>query len=608
MGCATATDQPTIKTRPPREPSGSDVPGPSIVEPSASPQSNNGEKHNLAVGGPEPRPTTLAKADSGTEPAEGEGKTPGTKATPTVTNEPTMHSLLPPKSTASQFLTTEPSAPYGRAITSGDLAVVTRKSSAAMPVPAPAASYRGCQTIANEDDEDQDYPDYQVKKMIGRGAYAKVYHAIHKATGTQVAIKEQYDVFEDLITAKRILREICILRELRHPSVVRLFDVFIPGESKTVFNSICLVFELATTSMDKLIRSGMLLKADQVQGLMYNALVGLSYIHSAGVLHRDIKPANLLVYNDCSVRICDFGLARTVPMAVRRCSISGRMDMRSASFRSRANPMVQSRDSMGHTGRPAALKKLGNANKKLTMHVTSRWYRAPEIIIQQETYGPEVDVWAMGCIFAELLSIMKGTVSNPNKRRPLFPGKSCLGFTPRPNSNEEAEESSNDQLAVILKVLGTPEEEDIGLIANRDVTSFVKSLPKYKRSCFAEMYPKAGKDAIDLLEHMLTFNPLKRNTVSECLSHPYFTSIRDMEQEHQAPGRLALAVDKLQEPDCYQLAELFHKEAEYYKKKKKEGKLFAKETDVGQGAEEEDEEEEDSKSENVFELAKDAEK
>jgi len=440
--------------------------------------------------------------------------------------------------------------------------------------------------LSNPIDSDE-YPDYEIESLIGRGAYAKVYRAIHKPTKTRVAIKHQFDIFDDIITAKRILREVCILKEMKHQSIVKLYDVFIPKESKESYNSICLVFELAVTSMDKLIRSGMMLESSQIQSIMYNILVGLNHIQSAGVLHRDLKPGNILLYNDCSVRICDFGLARTVSLAVRRCSISnvtslGKHYVKTKVSGNNINLISVLKDATKNESPPMSprnvkkIKKLENANRKLTMHVATRWYRAPEIILKQEFYGPEVDIWALGCIFAELLSIEKGSIDSPSRRKPLFPGDSCMGLSPKAGNvyDETKTESAQDQLQVILSVLGKPSEYDISLISDPSIVKALEELPNIERKSFHEMYPKASDEAIDLLEKMLVFNPMNRIKTKEILAHKYFEDIKDSSKEKKADFKLNLEVDKAQEIDREKLIELFKKEIEYYEKKKLKGKLF----------------------------------
>lgn len=118
-------------------------------------------------------------------------------------------------------------------------------------------------------------------------------------------------IFEDEIDCKRILREITLLRRLKHPYVVELFDIIEPKNLET-FETVYIVLELAESDLKKVIKSAIHLQLKHIQLVVYNLLCAVKYLHSANVLHRDMKPANILVNEDCSVKICDFGLARSI--------------------------------------------------------------------------------------------------------------------------------------------------------------------------------------------------------------------------------------------------------------------------------------------------------
>ena len=153
---------------------------------------------------------------------------------------------------------------------------------------------------------------YDVKKQIGAGSYGSVVKAVDLTTGKEVAIKRIGHVFDDLIDGKRILREIALLKKLHHPNIVNLLDVFVPNDDYENFNELCLVLEFAPSDLKKLFRRNGYLKESDVVKITYDMLLGLKYIHSAGVWHRDLKPANVLVFEHGLAKICDFGLARTV--------------------------------------------------------------------------------------------------------------------------------------------------------------------------------------------------------------------------------------------------------------------------------------------------------
>ena len=154
--------------------------------------------------------------------------------------------------------------------------------------------------------------DYEVVKRLGSGTYADVFEAIHKKSGRRVAIKKFNGIFRSETHVKRLIRELKIMGTLsQHPSICRLYSV-IPPQDTDDFNALCLVIEYAETDLQRIIRSSIFLDLDQVRSIMYNLLLGLQYLHQAKVLHRDLKPANILINEDCSVRICDFGLSRTI--------------------------------------------------------------------------------------------------------------------------------------------------------------------------------------------------------------------------------------------------------------------------------------------------------
>lgn len=115
--------------------------------------------------------------------------------------------------------------------------------------------------------------------------------------------------------------------------------------------------------------------------------------------------------------------------------------------------------------------------RELTGHVVTRWYRAPEIILLEKDYGPAIDVWAVGCIFAELLGMMKENAPTFMDRQPLFPGKSCFPLSPAKNPTEQRKGfpfSSNDQLAIICAVIGSPNESDKSFVTDLKALEYLE--------------------------------------------------------------------------------------------------------------------------------------
>ena len=167
--------------------------------------------------------------------------------------------------------------------------------------------------------------------------------------------------------------------------------------------------------------------------------------------------------------------------------------------------------------------------RQLTKHVVTRWYRAPELILIQP-YTTAVDVWSLGCIFAELLSMQEGSVPGYQDRTPLFPGGACYPLSGDADNSERL-----DQLNVIFNVIGTPSEKDIANIGTAN--EYIKNMKPIKPKKLKDIYPAADPNALDLLEKMLKFNPKERCTAGEALGHKFFLGIRreEMESSVQSP-------------------------------------------------------------------------
>ena len=302
---------------------------------------------------------------------------------------------------------------------------------------------------------------YQYIKHIGHGAYGVVVSALDRKTNMKVAIKKVAKAFEDLIDAKRILREIKLLSFFDHENIISLLDVQRP-QARTGYEDIYIVSDLMETDLHRVVYSRQELTDEHIQYFVYQILRGMLYLHSADVIHRDLKPSNLLLNKNCDLKICDFGLARGFDQA---------------------------------------------KDENLTEYVVTRWYRAPEVILNASHYTKAIDVWSIGCIFAELLG-----------RSPLFPGEDYL-----------------DQVQRVIAVLGMPSQEDMSFIGNDSARRYIRSLPKRQRVPWSSLYPKANPVALDLLNKMLIFNPEKRYTVEQCLAHPYFDGLHNPEDEPVAP-------------------------------------------------------------------------
>ena len=320
---------------------------------------------------------------------------------------------------------------------------------------------------------------YEYIKQIGVGAYGVVISCYDKKTNRNVAIKKVGNAFEDLIDAKRIVREIKLLRYFKHDNIVSLIDIQKPP-SRTGFEDIYIITDLMETDLHRVIYSRQELTDDHIQYFIYQILRGVLYMHSANIIHRDLKPANILANKNCDLKICDLGLGRAE---------------------------VYDYDEMKNIKKKKKKTKTNESDSEedpeLTEYVITRWYRAPEVILCPSHYAKAVDIWSIGCIFAELLG-----------RQPLFPGDHYL-----------------DQIQKIIAVTGTPKMEDLDFIQKKEAKEFFLKLVKRTKLTWSSLFPNANPIALDLLEKMLTFNPKKRYTVDQCISHPYFEGLHDPEQE-----------------------------------------------------------------------------
>jgi mitogen-activated protein kinase 1/3 len=175
---------------------------------------------------------------------------------------------------------------------------------------------------------------------------------------------------------------------------------------------------------------------------------------------------------------------------------------------------------------------LAGLTRQLTKHVVTRWYRAPELILMQP-YTSAVDLWSVACIMAELLSMQEGNVAGYQDRQPLFPGGTCY---PLSGDGQINKDEKLDQLSVIFRVIGTPSMEDMEAVGK--ATEYIASLGAIKGKSLEVMYPAADPVGLDLLRHLLQFNPKKRYTAEQALEHEFFKGIRRPELERNAPGSL----------------------------------------------------------------------
>ena len=418
---------------------------------------------------------------------------------------------------------------------------------------------------------------YEPTQVLGQGSYGKVIAAIDKTTKKKVAIKKVNELFEDIVDSKRVLREITLLRFMKNQFIVELLDIEYDRNNKN-FDCIYLIFECLPSDLKKLIKSSTFLTMDDVRMYVYHILCGLKYIHSCAVLHRDLKPGNILLDKNYQIKICDFGLARCVnrdtddeiveqvpeQKQIDTSKLSkhsdflnkytgGGNDKKEEKAEDKKDDTTKSKDSSASTksgkgrGPPPKLKFLKNQKKEqiLSVHVVSRWYRAPELILIETNYTSSIDVWSVGCIFGELMMMIKENAKTFMDRTPLFPGQSCFPLSPPGSKKVKVNEfgfpnEKADQLNIIFDVIGSPDEESMGFVSDPNAVLYLKSLSQKKKNKinFKAKFPGSSEESLDLLQKMLIFDPKKRITVQQSLEHPFFKSIRDPSKEEEATFNL----------------------------------------------------------------------
>jgi serine/threonine protein kinase len=276
-----------------------------------------------------------------------------------------------------------------------------------------------------------------------------------KEDGEKIAIKKIVNCFSQATEAKRILRELRILRHLSHPNVIRIRDVLEPTSEQT-FSDLWVVFDFVDLDLRKLIASPQTISVAHVQWIAHQILAALQYLHSAHVLHRDLKPANVLLSGTCEVRFetvlpsyprtrknsgCATAIAPARPLRrslLRVCLCASCPSCPGVAV-APAVRLCEELDCCRHLPPPqvkicdfglarvvdeeawdrneatlhaltrqvsaGALNTLPKVTRQMTSHVVTRWYRAPELILLQR-YTTAIDIWSFACIFAELLTML----------------------------------------------------------------------------------------------------------------------------------------------------------------------------------------------------------
>lgn len=288
---------------------------------------------------------------------------------------------------------------------------------------------------------------FETLNQIEEGSYGWVSRAKDISTGTIVALKK---VKMDLTTdgfPTTALREIAILQRARHKNIVHLHEVLTGSPTEVV-----LVMEFVEHDL-KTLQEEMPdpFLASEVKTLLRQLVSAMSFLHANAILHRDLKTSNILLTNTGHLKIADFGMARYTPPP----------------------------------------------DAPLTQLVVTLWYRAPELLLGTETYGAEIDMWSLGCIFGELLS-----------KAPILPGKNEV-----------------DELSLIFALCGLPSEKtwpEFYRLPNAKSLKIPRDTGPRATGQIRSKFPFLTLAGVDLLSSLLSLNPEGRLTADEVLQHSYF--------------------------------------------------------------------------------------
>jgi len=297
-------------------------------------------------------------------------------------------------------------------------------------------------------------PNYEIIKVVGSGSFGYVFEAWDHTNNKRVALKRIEKVGNQLSREYEILFE---LRDCDH--IVKILDFYYSktDSGKLIQN---IVFEFMTDNLENMLQTytsqKRIFTEHQVKSYVYQILEGLAFLHDKNIAHRDLKPENVLISEEGKIKICDFGSSKII-----------------------------------------------DPNGKNTPYIVSRYYRAPELILCVTKYTCSIDIWATGCILAELIT-----------REPIFQGK-----------------SEGDQLFAIFKVLGSPTQEEydeLSMMVPFDPKIF-KEFKFYKRQTFKDKfyYIQDYENLMDLLLKMFAYIPSQRITAAEALNHPFFKDVRE---------------------------------------------------------------------------------
>ncbi|GIL64483.1 hypothetical protein Vafri_18390 [Volvox africanus] len=295
---------------------------------------------------------------------------------------------------------------------------------------------------------------YRLVAKKGEGTFSEVLKAQCIKNGKYVAIKCMKNHFDSLDQVNN-LREIQALRRLSpHANIIKLLEVLYDQPT----GRLALVFELMDMNIYELIRGRRHYVAEErIKNYMYQLMKAMDHMHRNGIFHRDIKPENILIMDDC-LKLADFGSCRGI-----------------------------------------------YSKQPYTEYISTRWYRAPECLLTDGYYNYKMDMWGVGCVFFEIVSLF-----------PLFPGTNEL-----------------DQITKIHNILGTPPAELLAKMKKRSQHMDFNFPPK-EGTGVAKLIPHVNPECVDLIVKLLSYNPDERLSARQALRHPYFRDLREAEKRQKA--------------------------------------------------------------------------
>ncbi|MCQ2820388.1 MAG: serine/threonine-protein kinase [archaeon] len=296
---------------------------------------------------------------------------------------------------------------------------------------------------------------YKVERVCGNGSFGIVFQAKVIHTGEVVAIKK---VYQD---RRYKNREYTITKELVHPNIVKLMHSFYTTGEKRDEIYLNLVMNYVSDNLNRIIRNYNHNKEDfplfTMKLYSFQIARALNYIHSKSIAHRDIKPQNILIDPSTNrVYLCDFGSAKV-------------------------------------------LRPDDNNN---VSYICSRYYRAPELILDSQSYNESIDIWSFGCVIAEMI-----------KGKPFLQG-----------------DSMNSQISKIVEIFGSIKEEELTAMGvKKKDNNFLNQAQKAKGIPIEDVFPNMPKELLNLLSRIFVYNPKKRITALEIMAHPFFNDIKNVE-------------------------------------------------------------------------------